>query len=1079
MLKRSLLALALAAVSTQAAPDSAPPTLLRAFSGPSATTLTITFSEILAAASVTNLTNYVFSGGLTATAATIGSDNKSVILTTSAQTPSDPYTVTVNGVTDVAGNAVLGTSSSFKGPVFVAGSLLARKFEGITGTAVNDLINNPSYPDVPNAFSFWPDFGITTYPGTGDTLGDNYGMEITGFIVPTTTADYEFYIRSDDASRLILSTNDSPAGARIIAFENGCCNQYTHNPGILSSEPIHLEAGKQYYVRAYVKEGGGGDFLYVGWRNSVDDGDITIPPDGSSVIPLENLATGYDPSVFINITQQPANLSVPANSPANFSIAYDAYSPVYGTAGLRQWQSAPAGSGDFLDIPGATGPSYSIPLATAADNGSQYRVVITLGETVTTSSAATLTVTADNLPPTVTAFAGNLTSATITFSEPIDDVTAAATTSYSISPSGTIGAITVSTNPNGYGEVKLDLSGLAFGNNYTVTIKDVKDQAGNTMTQVSRSFVAYSFFADFNDGTIPAGSYGVGVANVKPAGAAGNFDGSAFLELTAAAGSLNGTYGIGDVLNGGEATNVTIQFKVYVGNGSGNPADGFSVNVSGDIDPSTLNTSEEGSGGGLTIAFDTYDNGAAEAPSIDLKWGGGVVAAGPVTKAAVVNNQWVDVFIKLTGDPATGVGNVTVFHNNVKIHDAVEIAFAPLIGPKVSIGARTGGEFARHALDKVIVAYNVDVPLPAPPTISITSPPNDSSITAGGPATITVDVVATGGVKKVEFFANGAKLGESNVAPYSFTIPVVPPGIYVVTAKVTDNNDLAVTSAPVAATARPPAGAPKVLFLRATSGANASDVAVMNYLFSRGLDVYDTPALSSADTDAADKQLVMISSSVTSADVAAKFLDVATGVLSWEAAVQDDFLLTLNVDGTDRGAITAQTTIDLTAAGAAHQIGAGLSAGPITVLSAAGDLSWGKPTSSAVIIATVAGDATRTPIYAVEKNGLLIDEVSLAAGRRVHFMMTDATFPLLTADGLKLFDAATDWARGVGSVAPQPVISISKSGNQLTITWTNGGTLQQGPTVTGAWSDASTTGSFNYTIPAGAGAAFFRVIRNP
>jgi len=237
--------------------DSTPPALLHAFSGPNTNTLTLTFSEPLLVASVGTLGNYTFTGGLTASAAVLGSDNKSIIITTSGQTPNTDYSVTVTGVKDTAGNSVASTTAPFKGPVYVEGSLLARKFEGITGTAVNDLINNANYPDVPTSVSFWPDFGITTYPGTGDTLGDNYGMEVTGFIVPTTTATYEFYIRSDDASRLLLSTNDSPAGARVISFQNGCCNNYTHNPGILSSQPIALEAGKLYYVRAYVKEGGG------------------------------------------------------------------------------------------------------------------------------------------------------------------------------------------------------------------------------------------------------------------------------------------------------------------------------------------------------------------------------------------------------------------------------------------------------------------------------------------------------------------------------------------------------------------------------------------------------------------------------------------------------------------------------------------------------------------------------------------------------------------------------------------------------------------------------------------------------
>lgn len=1061
--------------------DSTPPVLQHAYSGPSQTTLTITYNEALASSS-TNTTNFTFTGGLTVTSAVLGNGGKTLYLKTSAQTASTAYTVTVNGVKDLAGNGV-SASATFKGAVIVPNSLLARKYEGITGTAVANLTSDPKYPDGVTSVSFWPDFGITTFPGTGDTLGDNYGMEVTGFIVPTTTANYEFYIASDDASRLELSTDDSPANARVISFQNGCCNAYTHNPGILSSQPIALVANQRYYVRAYVKEGGGGDFLHIAWRNSVDDGDTTIPPDALSVIPGDNLETGYDPTVALNITQQPASKSAPANTPVSFTVAYSAYSPVYGTAGKVQWQSAPAGSSVFADIPGATQANYTIPLVATTDNGTQYQVVLTLGDTSQTSSVATLTVTTDNVPPTVSKFNGNLTSAIVTFSEPIDDVTGAAATSYSISPGGTIGTITVTTNSAGFGEAKLDLTGLTVGATYTVTIKNVKDKAGNAMAQTTKTFIAYSYYADFNDGNVPAGAYAVGVANVKPAGSAGNNDGSAFLELTAPAGSLNGAFNIGDVLNGGEVTNLTVKLKMYVGNGSGNPADGYSINIADNIDPTTSNSSEEGTGNGLTVTFDTYDNGGGEAPAIDVKWAGTIAAPSVIVpKAVLVNNKWVDIFIQLNGDPTAGTATITVIHDNVKYYDAVEIPFASIVGPKVSIAGRTGGEFERHAIDNVTLIYNAAVPIPQPPTVSITAPADGATLVAGAPATVTTTVVASAGVKNVELFANGTKLGETTTAPYSFPIPSVPAGIYVVTVKVTDNNDAAVTSSAITVTARPPNTTPKVLYLRATAGAFPSDTAAENYLFSRGLDVYDAPALPSVAADADGKVLVVISSTLGSGDILAKFRDVTVGVLAWENNIEDDMLETLNDATLDHNTIAGQLSIDLTAAGAAHQMGAGLPAGPVTVVTTATDLSWGRPVSTATIIAMISGDTNKATIYGIEKGANLIAADGTAtgpaaAGRRVHFLMADNTFPLLTADGLKLFDAAVDWARGVGGNTAQPVISISRTGNQLTLTWTNGGTLQQAPTVLGAWTTASTTGTFTTTIPATAGLSFYRVIK--
>jgi len=296
----------------------------------------------------------------------------------------------------------------------------------------------------------------------------------------------------------------------------------------------------------------------------------------------------------------------------------------------------------------------------------------------------------------------------------------------------------------------------------------------------------------------------------------------------------------------------------------------------------------------------------------------------------------------------------------------------------------------------------------------------------------------------------------------------------VVTAKVTDKSGVAVTSAAANVTVRPPAGAPKVLFVRSSGGANTADVAVMNRLFSRGMDVYEIAANASAATDASDKVLVVISSTVSSGEVADKFLNVGAGVLNWENALQDNFLWTLD-GATDHNTITAQTTIDITAAGAAHPIGAGVPVGPAVVVTAASDLSWGLPTPGATLIATVTGDSTKNTIYAIEKGTVLIDGTSTAAGRRVHFMMTDTTALLLNATGIKLFDQAIDWAKGTGGTPSAPVITVTRSGNSITITWINGGNLEEAAAVTGPWNQVSTTGSFSKNT--GTGNAFYRVKR--
>jgi hypothetical protein len=86
-----------------------------------------------------------------------------------------------------------------------------------------------------------------------------------------------------------------------------------------------------------------------------------------------------------------------------------------------------------------------------------------------------------------------------------------------------------------------------------------------------------------------------------------------------------------------------------------------------------------------------------------------------------------------------------------------------------------------------------------PPTISITSPANNTNFAP--PAAITITATASdadGSIAKVEFFNGTTKLGEDATAPYSFTWVNVGVGNYSVIAKATDNKGASQTSSSVA-----------------------------------------------------------------------------------------------------------------------------------------------------------------------------------------------------------------------------------------------------------------------------------------
>jgi hypothetical protein len=85
-----------------------------------------------------------------------------------------------------------------------------------------------------------------------------------------------------------------------------------------------------------------------------------------------------------------------------------------------------------------------------------------------------------------------------------------------------------------------------------------------------------------------------------------------------------------------------------------------------------------------------------------------------------------------------------------------------------------------------------------PPFVALTSPANNAGFSAGDDITLTATANDFDGtVAKVEFFANGAKLGEDTTSPFSYTENNVPPGIFVLTARTTDAQGASSDSEPV------------------------------------------------------------------------------------------------------------------------------------------------------------------------------------------------------------------------------------------------------------------------------------------
>jgi hypothetical protein len=132
-------------------------------------------------------------------------------------------------------------------------------------------------------------------------------------------------------------------------------------------------------------------------------------------------------TVAPSITTQPISQTVTVGQTASFSVI------ATGTAPLSyQWQK------NSVAIAGATSSSYTTPVTTSSDNGTQYSVVVSNTAGSVTSSAATLTLNAAQISPVPTNIGfGNVVTAT-TSTQTIT-LTNSGTTSLTISQASVLG----------------------------------------------------------------------------------------------------------------------------------------------------------------------------------------------------------------------------------------------------------------------------------------------------------------------------------------------------------------------------------------------------------------------------------------------------------------------------------------------------------------------------------------------------------------------------------------------------------------------------------------------------------------
>ena len=248
-----------------------------------------------------------------AQAPTLGTDFKTAFVQTKGLTPGQQYTLTVTGLKSQAqtGVPIVPKAVSFVAPPLQHGALVWDYYYLITGGVAGLVGNTNYYPNyAPATNSYTTVFDSTQITG-GDLnnnpafgpLGDNYGCSLSGWITPTVSGDYTFFIASDDASQLHLNpTGPEPSGAFQIAEEVNCCNAFLEPGAAQTSVAFTLTAGTSYFIRALQTEGGGGDWVKVAWRMAGDSTPAAnlTPIPGQYLSSYVLMAPTFNPAVYSN-----------------------------------------------------------------------------------------------------------------------------------------------------------------------------------------------------------------------------------------------------------------------------------------------------------------------------------------------------------------------------------------------------------------------------------------------------------------------------------------------------------------------------------------------------------------------------------------------------------------------------------------------------------------------------------------------------------------------------------------------------------------------------------------------------------
>ena len=623
-------------------------------------------------------------------------------------------------------------------PIQVPGLLTFEAYPNITGTAVSGLTGAPEFPDSPGETLYMPTFDSrAVYPSD---IHENFGARISGFITPTESGDYEFFLRSDDAGQLFLSPDADPLNLALVAEETACCDAF-HESGAPETSPVQsLIAGQSYAIQVLYKEGTGGDFAQVAWRKV---GDAT-PADQLLPIPGAYLSSLIAPRGNISVTKQPTLASVAENDLVTLKVDFTfSHGPV-----VVQWQK------DGVSIPGLTGGTVNYGPVKKSDNGAKFRALISIPGAVSTSSEAALTVTSDITLPSIKSLlaSGTFNTLTIDYSEAVTEASAGDVGNYSLDGGLQILSATV-VSPT---RVRLETSAQTPATTYNLSVSRVADTAGNPIAAGTK--VSFSSFSRIRGGL--------------------KFEAYKGITGTAVSGLLSSDKYPGSPDEVAYVTQFTSR-QIYV---DANAVDNYGGRLSGWIVPKESAEYEffirSDDGGQLSLSVDEDPANAVVIASESSCCGPFEEPGAPETSTPIALEAGKAYYIEALWKEGGGGDYCDVAWR--KVGDPLAAKFLPYIAGDVLETYAAPGTFT-------------------PPSVAITSPANNSSVSAGDPVTLTASAVGQAGktITKVEYLEQGQRLGVATTSPYTVSLLNMSVDSHVFIARATDSAGITADSAPL------------------------------------------------------------------------------------------------------------------------------------------------------------------------------------------------------------------------------------------------------------------------------------------